>query len=130
MTKSATQAHHDGERSAAPPPEEIRRALQRVLVSPAFLGSKRCQQFLEYVCDKSFAGEASTLKERTIATEVFGRAPESDLGEDTIVRVGAREVRRRLVQYYSTPEGAASAIRIHLPPGSYVPSFQSTPLVE
>ena len=73
--------------------DEIRRQLRSMLESPVFHGSKRCKQFLEFICEKSLAGEADTLKERTIAVEVFGRAPQSDLGEDTIVRVGAREVR-------------------------------------
>ncbi|HLK68382.1 MAG TPA: hypothetical protein VKU19_33345 [Bryobacteraceae bacterium] len=107
----------------SPRPEEIRRQLQVILNSPAFHGSKRCQQFLEYVCERSLAGEAATLKERTIAIEVFGRQPQSDLGEDTIVRVGAREVRKRLAQFYVTPEGVASEIRIELHPGAYAPDF-------
>jgi hypothetical protein len=45
------------------------------------------------------------------------------LGEDTIVRVGAREVRKRLAQFYVTPEGVASEIRIDLHPGAYAPDF-------
>ena len=65
-----------------------------------------------------------SLKERTIAVEVFGRNPKSDLADDTIVRVGAREVRKRLAQYYLTPAGAASGIRIDLPLGSYAPEFR------
>jgi hypothetical protein len=108
----------------SPTPEEIQRQLRNILTSPAFHGSKRCHQFLRYVCEKSLSGEAGTLKERTIAIEVFGRNPQSDLGEDTIVRVGAREVRKRLAQYYVTPEGAASEILIDLLPGSYVPEFR------
>jgi hypothetical protein len=121
-----------GEPPAMFDPEEIRRQLRAVLTSPAFLGSKRSQQFLEYVCEKSLRGEASTLKERTIAVEVFGRAPESDLGEDTIVRVSAREVRKRLAQYYTSPAGATAEIRIELPSGSYAPEFRpsAAPTVE
>src|SRR5581483_5009280 len=77
------------------------------------------------VCDKSLAGDAGALKERAIAIDVFGRTPEAAAsGEDTIVRVGAREVRKRLAQYYVTPEGSAAAILIELPPGSYVPDFR------
>jgi hypothetical protein len=108
------------------PPTEaaIRRQLESILASPTFHGSRRCQQFLKCVCEKSLAGEAAALKERTIAIEVFGRQPESDLSEDTIVRVGAREVRRRLAQYYATPDGASSEVRIDLPSGSYVPDFR------
>lgn len=108
----------------APSPEEIRAQLRDMLASPAFHRSTRCQQFLEYVCEKSLSGEAGQLKERTVATEVFGRVPESDLGEDTIVRVGAREVRKRLAQYYVTPEGGAARVRIDLPSGSYAPEFR------
>lgn len=109
--------------SHRPTHQEIRRQLEAILASPAFHGSKRCQQFLEHVCDKSLAGLESTLKERTVAIEVFGRQPESDLGEDTIVRVGAREVRKRLAQYYVSPDGVAADIRIDLLPGTYVPEF-------
>ena len=98
--------------------------METILASPTFHGSKRCQKFLEHVCEKSLSGQESTLKERTVAIEVFGRLPESDLGEDTIVRVGAREVRKRLAQYYVSPEGVAAAVRIDLPPGSYVPEFR------
>lgn len=108
----------------APTPDEARRQLQAILASPTFHGSKRCQQFLEYVCEKALIGETASLKERTVAIDVFGRQPDSGLGEDTIVRVGAREVRKRLAQYYVTPEGSASAIRIDLPPGAYVPEFR------
>ena len=107
-----------------PKPEEIRRQLDAILASPIFHGSKRCQQFLEYVCDKSLHGENGSLKERTIAIEVFGRAPQSDLAEDTIVRVGAREVRKRLAQFYVTAEGMAAELRIDLPLGSYAPEFR------
>ena len=104
-----------------PTAEEVRRQLQAILTSPAFLASKRSQQFLEYVCEKSLHGEGASLKERTIAVEVFGRQPESDLGEDTIVRVSAREVRKRLAQFYQANESAE--VRIELPSGSYAPDF-------
>jgi hypothetical protein len=106
-----------------PKPEEVQNQLRAILASPAFHGSKRCQQFLEYVCDKSLAGEAGALKERTVAIDVFGRQPQSELGEDTIVRVGAREVRKRLAQFYVSADGVASRVRIDLPAGSYAPEF-------
>lgn len=108
----------------SPDPEEIRRQLQSVLASPAFQGSKRCQQFLRHVCERSLWSEGGTLKERTIAVEVFGRKATSDLAADTIVRVSAREVRKRLAQYYVTSEGAAAEILIDIPPGSYAPKFR------
>ena len=63
---------------------------------------------------QTLAGDLGALKERTIAVDVFGRQPRSDLAEDTIVRVSAREVRKRLAQYYVSPEGVAAEIRIDL----------------
>jgi hypothetical protein len=105
-------------------PEAIQEHLKRILESPAFRGSKRSQAFLKYVVQMAIEGHADALKERTIATEVFGRPQDVDLAEDTIVRVGAREVRRRLAQYYVSPEAARDTIHIELPPGSYTPEFR------
>src|SRR4249919_2077241 len=80
MSKSVTNGHElSVARDPSPHPDEIRRQLQRILASPVFHGSKRCQQFLEYVCVKSLAGENGALKERTVAVEVFGRPPHIDL---------------------------------------------------
>src|SRR5215471_6015800 len=102
----------------SPTEGEIRRQLDHVLSSSVFRGSKRCQDFANYVCKRVLEGAAETLKERTLAIEVFGRRTHEDLGGDNIVRVGAREVRRRLALYYSG-EGADDAIRIDLPTGAY-----------
>jgi hypothetical protein len=106
-----------------PTKDEIRRELEQILSSSAFRGSKRCQDFTSYVCHRVLEGAAETLKERTIAIEVFGRRSQEELGGDNIVRVGAREVRRRLALYY-WGEGSADAIRIDLPTGAYVPVFR------
>jgi hypothetical protein len=127
MSRTALYAAEDGLRRdpRSPEPAEVRAQLRTILSSPAFLGSKRCCSFLEYVCEKSMTGEEGALKERVIAAEVYGRQLDSaGHGDDTIVRVGAREVRKRLAQYYVTGEGAAAVILIDLPPGSYVPEFR------
>ncbi len=108
-----------------PQEHAVREELQRILKSTAFRGSKRCIAFLEYTVEKVLAGQGDAIKERTLAVEVFGRAPESDLSEDSIVRVGAREVRRRLTQYYGSPEAASDQIEIELPAGSYIPEFKA-----
>jgi hypothetical protein len=133
-SQMSTATHTDEARSTNPDlprPEEIAEQLRSLLASPTFHGSKRCQQFLEYVCEKSLAGEIGALKERSIALDVFGRhLDEEGHAEDTIVRVSAREVRKRLAQYYVTPEGAASAILIELPSGSYAPRFHYARLPE
>ncbi len=105
-----------------PDAREVRRELDLILGSTVFRGSKRCQDFLRYVSEKALEGAAEILKERTLAIEVFGRHADSDLADDSIVRVGAREVRKRLAQYY-VADGMHDQVRIDLPAGSYVPFF-------
>ncbi len=100
---------------------EVAQHLEEVLDSPMFHTSQRSCQFLRYVVDAIIVGHAELLKERTVGEKVFGRQPDYDTGQDSIVRVKASEVRRRLAQYYDLhPE---TPIRIELPPGAYVPVF-------
>jgi hypothetical protein len=107
-------------------PDMIREALARILESPEFRASRRCQEFLRFVVETTLAGNGQALKERTIGVEVFGRATSYDPGNDSTVRVKAGEVRKRLQTYYSGT-GAASQIRIHLPAGGYLPEFHHAP---
>src|ERR1700759_2010209 len=112
------------------PAEEIRSHLGRILASPQFRSSKRCHRFLSYVVGEVMRGKADSLKERTLATDVFDRPASWDSGEDTIVRGGAREVRKRLAQYYASAEGMQERVRFELAPGSYVPVFSYAEPVE
>ena len=106
-----------------PPSEDaIRGELARVLNSHEFRASKRSQDFLRYVVERTLSGEASRLKERNIGTDVFGRPSSYDPSDDATVRVKAGEVRKRLSLYYAT-EGARDTVRIDLPGGTYVPEF-------
>jgi hypothetical protein len=105
------------------PAEAVRSHLERVLASPPFKSSKRSHRFLSYVVEAILNGHGDSLKERTLATEVFDRPVSWDAGDDTIVRSGAREVRKRLAQYYSSAAGMRETIRIELLPGSYAPVF-------
>jgi hypothetical protein len=96
--------------------------LDRILKSPAFHGSPRCSQFLQFVVDRALEGQYDALKERMIGIEVFGRNPSYQTEGDSVVRVRASDVRRRLSQYYSVTE-TAPVCRIDIPSGSYVPQF-------
>ncbi len=102
--------------------ETVRAELERILASPEFKTSKRCQDFLEFVVDRALAGLSDDLKERTIGIEVFGRPPSYHTSTDGIVRINASEVRKRLAIYYAD-SSRHSECRIMLPTGSYVPVF-------
>src|ERR1700733_947094 len=104
----------------------LKRYLTEITEGPAFKGSTRSAQFLEYIIWQSAAGKMADLKERTIGVKLFGRTPAYDTGEDAIVRVTASDVRKRLVQHYSGV-GNASEFRIGLPSGGYVPELIRTP---
>jgi len=102
--------------------DPVRSALELVISSDAFSGSKRCQDFLRLVVEHALAGETDALSERMIGVKMFGRPADYDTSNDAVVRVRATEVQKRLAQYYrdTTP---APLVRIELPPGSYLPEF-------
>ena len=110
----------------APSAAAVREHLAHVIGSPAFKGSRRSQEFFKHIVETTLRGNPERLKERVLGVELFGRLASYDTGEDAIVRVTASDVRRRLHQYYSEA-GAASEIRIELPPGSYAPEFRHVP---
>jgi hypothetical protein len=102
----------------------IRAELHRLLASPRFSSSQRCQSLLRYVVENALDGKTDSLKERCIGIDVFGRDLTYDLSSDPVVRLAAGEVRKRLAQYYYDPANQ-SEIRIELLVGSYVPVFPS-----
>src|SRR6201997_1022843 len=106
-----------------PDAETIRAQLNRLLAHPLFTNSKRYPVLLAYTVEQTLLGNAGDLKERTIGVEAFGREPSYDVNLDPVVRTTAAEVRKRLIQYYYSPDHAGELI-IGLPVGSYVPLFR------
>jgi len=106
--------------AGAVPPEAVRSQLRRILESPEFRSTKRCQDFLTFIVGQTLAG--FPLKERTVGAGVFGRDAAYDTNEDGIVRIKASEVRKRLGLYYAG-SGREDEVVIDLPVGHYVPSF-------
>src|SRR5215470_2590641 len=102
--------------------EDEKAELEAVLASSLFVRTPSLANLLSYLCQKYFQGEADLLKEYTIGVEAFGRAPDFDKKEDSIVRVEIRRLREKLRQYYET-EGADHPIRLTIPAGHDVPVF-------
>jgi hypothetical protein len=99
-----------------------RAELGAVLSSEAFARSPIVAQMLKYICERHFSGQSHEIKEYNIAVEAFGRPPNFDQTRDSIVRVEAHRLRKRLQEYY-LQQGAGHQIQIVLPPGNYVPQF-------
>ena len=100
----------------------VREQMERILASAPFRNSKRYPVLLRYVVEQTLAGHGDSLKERTVGVEAFQREPDYDTNIDPVVRITAGEVRKRIAQYYHE-EGHGDELRIDLPAGSYVPSF-------
>lgn len=103
--------------------ELIEEELRAILASPPFHTSRRCSDFLQFIVQRTLEGRSGELKERTIATEVFGRDVLYEPKLDALVRVRANDLRKRLAQYYQAA-GPAAKVRFDLPLGSYVPTME------
>lgn len=113
---------------ALPGPEAIRPQLERILASPQFANAPSMRKMLRFVVEHALAGTADRLKEYTLGVEVFGRGGDFDPRQDTIVRVQARRLRERLVDYYGL-SGSTDPVRVSLPTGHYVPTFAWAPVL-
>jgi hypothetical protein len=102
-----------------------REELETVLRSEHFTRAPMLARLLTYLCEKLFAGEAGQIKEYTVGVEVFQRQPSFDQNSDSIVRVEANRLRKRLDAYYAGP-GSSNRLRITIPLGQYVPEFKSS----
>ncbi len=111
------------------PPDAIRAALARILASEEFAGSAQLSRFLRHIVENSIPGRVSVLKESVIGVAVFNRGSGYDPKADPIVRVEARRLRARLDAYYAK-NGARETVRISLPKGGYIPSFEMIPAPE
>src|ERR1700741_4581124 len=98
--------------------------LARVVNSPGFVSSVRLCRFLTHIVNRTLDGDIDSLKELSIAMEVFDRSFEYDSNIDAIVRVEARRLRAKLKAYYEEGPGTVDPVLIGLRPGSYVPIFR------
>jgi hypothetical protein len=103
--------------------EAIREELSRILESSIFVQSDRLGRFLRYTVETTLEGDAETLKEYVIGTEVYDRKPPYHPSVDSIVRSEARRLRSKLKEYYESV-GKNDSVFIYYRPGSYVPVFR------
>jgi len=100
------------------PPGSVLHQLDRILASRPFLNAQRSQRLLRYLVENWIKLPDYSLKEYTIAIDVFDRDPSYDPSIDAAVRVEAGRLRTRLKDYY-TEEGKEDPLIIELPKGAY-----------
>jgi len=120
---SLTASRDSKDASSVPiPAAEVQDQVNHILASPEFRRSKRLQRFLQLAVERTLAGESDQMKEYIVGREVFDRGADYDPNVDSIVRVEAQRLRRKLREYYQT-RGPTESILITFPSGSYVPAF-------
>src|SRR5215831_11147668 len=97
---------------------------QRVAGSNIFARGPALRRFLLFVCESALQGQETAIKEQQIGHHVLGRPADYNAAEDNIVRVRARELRRKLEEYFKE-EGKEEPVVILLPKGGYVPLFEA-----
>ncbi len=102
--------------------EECRAALNRILDSHVFSGSRRLSEFCDYSGQAAIEGR-SEIGQYEIAEKVLGRATDFNPWDDAGVRKLATQVRHKLEEYYAGP-GASDPVVLSLPRRSYVLRFR------
>jgi hypothetical protein len=77
---------------------------------------------LQYLAEKSLAGEADRLKEYTIGIEAFGKPDSYDPKHDSIVRLQIGRLRQKLAVYYQS-EAAGDTVLVSVPKGAFKLNF-------
>jgi hypothetical protein len=121
MASTNGEAVADVEREN-PPPAEIESQVNKLLSSDLLKASLTLHNLLHFIVSAALEGRADSLKETSIASDVFGRRADFDNRIDPVVRVQAHRLRRKLEKYYNGP-GKDDLWIIEIPTGSYVPQF-------
>jgi len=104
--------------------DERAELLHRVASSSIFRKSNRLREFLLFIGERKLNDSASFIREQEIWVEVFRRPADFHASEDTLVRVQASQLRKKLQQYFSE-EGKDETLTIELPKGGYTPVFRA-----
>ena len=120
---------HSGQHGAAvadPWPDSLEsdprwQLAQRVVSWHTFERSPLISRFLLYVVAETLMGRQNGITEHQIGVHVFGRQVGYRTDEDNIVRNYARQLRKRLAEYFA--DESDEGMRIEIPIGGYIPVF-------
>ncbi|MCC6291651.1 MAG: hypothetical protein IT164_03290 [Bryobacterales bacterium] len=112
--------HEDQPLPPASSPDERWALVARICSSPHLARSTRLKELLHYVCRRSWNEGAEEIREHELGVGVFQRPPQYDSTQDTIVRVQASQLRKRLERYFAE-EGRDEQLILEVSRGSYLP---------
>ena len=96
--------------------------LIRIASSSAFQKSNRLRDLLLYIGERSIREPNVAIREQEIGVDVFGRPTDFDTSQDTLVRVQASQLRKKLQRYFE--ENCEESIIVEIPKGAYSLAFR------
>jgi hypothetical protein len=106
-----------------------RAQIERLVASKTFETSEVHRRLLQFLAEKSLAGEADRLKEYTIGIEAFGKPESYDPRHDSIVRLQVGRLRQKLAAYYES-EAVDDRVLVTVPKGAFKLNFVANPSEE
>ena len=103
--------------------KEIQIQLDLILSSALFSRSDVLTSFLKFIVEETLNGNATALKEYTIAVSALGKPSDFNPQINSLIRINAGRLRRLLNAYYEGP-GINDVLKIEVVKGTYVPVFR------
>jgi hypothetical protein len=94
--------------------------VERVWSSGHLQRSAKLRDLLVYLCHRSWVEGLEEIREHDIGVDVFQRPADYDSAQDTLVRVQASQLRKRLEKYFSE-EGRDEPMVLEIAKGTYEP---------
>jgi hypothetical protein len=112
--------------SEAPPLDDSRAQIERILQSKVFRTSEVLRHLFGYLAGKSLDGTADGLKEYTIGLDALGKPESFDPRQESVVRMHTARLRQKLAEYYRT-EGMDDPVLVDMPKGGFRITFDARP---
>lgn len=99
-----------------------RKAVEKVIAWRGLAGSERLRGLIRFLSEESLQGRGDEIRAKTVALDHYGYTIDELADRESVVRVDAGRLRRKLDEYYRS-DGSGDPVVIILPKGSYNPQF-------
>jgi len=107
----------------APEASEIEAQLEKLIAGNSLNRSDRLIKLLTHIVRQSLEGNTENLLGKNIAKDFLGQNGENQVDDFSTIRVEIGRLRRRIREYYTT-QGSRDSIRIDIPKGGYIATFE------
>lgn len=100
--------------------------VERICSSSHLRRSAKLRDLLIYLCHRSWSEGVVEIREHEIGVDVFQRPADYDSAQDTLVRVQASQLRKRLERYFAE-EGREEVLVLEIAKATYEPVLSERP---